>query len=135
MSRITFKLLDKTHSICSVNSFDWPPGMVPRAAKAFYNSCGVGDECTNAVIAIYQNEIIGIFRYDATKRNLYAMGTWVSAQYRRNRIGFRLWEKALNANSAKYIDVSCMNIKSYTMLKKLSEKYKDKKFKIHNMFV
>lgn len=130
MSRIQFKIVNKIHSICSQSSFDWAPGMVPSAAKKFYNSCA-WDECDYAVIASLKNEIIGIFRYSVTKRKLFATGTWVATKFRRNKIGIRMWEKALNANPGLIVDVYCAHNKSYAMIEKIAAKYKNTLFCTH----
>ena len=56
----------------------------------------------NAIVATYQNELVGFFRYHSFNRNMMdACGTWVSSKFRRQGIATRMWQLARKKSGNK----------------------------------
>lgn len=86
--------------------------LIPPAATAFLNSCSIGD-CSRAVVAYHEGQVIGWFRYDVDSRDklrhLHARGTWVRPDFRRANIAKELWDFALSEAKPKAVHVTTIS--------------------------
>lgn len=66
-------------------------GLGPDELVAFWKAVGLVG-CDDAVIATHHRKLVGVFRFKVRGRFLAACGTWVDAEYRRQRLARRLWD-------------------------------------------
>lgn len=77
------------------------------------------------IIASENDKLIGFFRYDLGdyKHNLYEAGTYVIPEYRKNGLGFSLWEKVFELEKPELIYGHVETIDGYRLYNKIQRKY------------
>lgn len=79
---------------------------LPKGAYKFSKQLKDQDvEADNTIIATYEGELIGYFRYGRYDKIVYGCGTWVQANHRRKGLASRMWKFMVSKEKPKAIHV------------------------------
>lgn len=83
-------------------------------------------EFSDRVIIVEENNnLVGFFRYDLgnIKPWLYAAGTYVIPKYRKQDIGFNLWNKAIMMESPKQIFAHVASVGGLKIIERIKKEF------------
>lgn len=77
------------------------------------------------IIAYFNNEIAGFFRYDIgnNPKYIYAAGTYVIPKHRKLGLAFSLWEEIIKNHNPKIIFAHIESDGGMNLIKKIKNKY------------
>lgn len=81
------------------------PRRLHRDAVKHWNDWSIGG-CDGAVIMCVSRELVAFLRFNRTRRELHAVGTWVAPEWRGRGIARRLWREMLGKHRAKSVIVT-----------------------------
>jgi len=104
------RLVGPTHYLCREYEFEEAPDPLPRAAARFWNTYSLGDGgCDRGVCATRNRELVGFFRFSirvgirpTDPATLFAHGTWVQTDCRKDGLGKAMWMKAIRWARKRY---------------------------------
>lgn len=99
-----FKYAYKTHPICTGED----KSGLTLGMKQFFTTRGLWDwGCDSALLAFDNKEFIGFLRYDydQIERMLYGAGTYITADFRKQGLGFQMWSKVIKRYRPEKIQI------------------------------
>jgi len=100
-SRIRLGKVGENHYVVSLDLKALPKGAY-KFSKQLKDQYVDAD---NAIVAYFEGEVIGYFRYGKDNKTVYGCGTWVQAKHRRKGLASRMWKFMVDKDKPKHIHV------------------------------
>jgi ribosomal protein S18 acetylase RimI-like enzyme len=101
------------------------------AGAAAFLDKNIGGDCTH-VVAAYDQGLIGFFRCHVSGVDedvtLYACGTYISCEYRREGLAALLWSTAIERLKVRAVHAEAISLGGKKMVRAMKRKYRNVEF-------
>lgn len=94
---------------------------ISKWARDFFWGC-LGED-RDAMLAVKQQRVIGMFAFLHKDRTLYACGTYVGSAWRGRGLGRRLWDRAIDMTRPQVIDVDVISAEGDWLVRSIEFAY------------
>lgn len=92
-----------------------------------------GNAIDQAVIALSEDKLVGIWKYYKEGKSIYSAGTWTHPEYRKLGIAKTLWSKILLTQKVTSVKVDVATDRGRTLVDTLAKQYPKIKFETEEL--